>query len=128
MLKRSGTEVTVQREFLKAKIHRATLTGSNLEYEGSFTIDEDIMDAAGILEYEKIHIYNVNNGARLETYAIKGRRGGRQMELNGAAARLGMPGDRVIIVSYCTLDESEVAIHKPVLLLMTAENEIAEAR
>ena len=116
----------MQRDFLKSKIHRATLTGSNLEYAGSFTIDEDIMDAAGIREYERIHIYNVNNGSRLETYAIKGKRGGGQMELNGAAARLGMVGDIVIIVSYCTLDASEIETHQPRILLMGEGNRIQQ--
>ncbi len=116
----------MQRDFLKCKIHRATLTGSNLEYAGSFTIDEDIMDAAGIREYERIQIYNVNNGSRLETYAIKGKRGGRQMELNGAAARLGMVGDLVIVVSYCSLDAAEVDSHKPRILLMGEGNTIEQ--
>ena len=112
------------REFLKAKIHRATLTGANLEYAGSLTIDPELMESAGIMEFEKIQVLNVNNGERLETYAIKGEPGKRQIELNGAAARLGMPGDRVIIVSFCTLDESEIATHKPRILLMTRDNEI----
>lgn len=116
------------REFLKAKIHQATLTGANLDYSGSFTIDEDIMDAAGIREFEKIQVYNINTGARLETYAIKGKRGGRQMELNGAAARLGCIGDRVIVVSFCQLSPEQVDRHKPTILLMGENNAILETR
>ena len=114
----------MQQEFLKAKIHRATVTGSNLDYSGSFTIDEDIMDAAGIRPYEKIQVYNINTGARLETYAIRGVRGTGAMELNGAAARLGMAGDRVIIVSFCLLSADEIPHHKPTIVLMKEGNQI----
>jgi len=113
-------------EFLKAKIHRAVITGANLDYSGSFTIDEDIMDAAGIREYEKIDIYNINSGTRLTTYAIRGERGRRQMELNGAAARLGMPGDRIIIASYCLLTPEEARTHHPTVLIMNDRNEIQQ--
>lgn len=116
------------REFLKAKIHQATLTGSNLNYSGSLTIDEDIMDAAGIREFEKIQVYNINTGARLETYAIKGTRGAGQMELNGAAARLGCTGDRVIVVSFCQLGPEQVDQHRPTILLMGEDNSILETR
>ncbi len=114
------------REFLKAKIHRATITRANLDYSGSLTIDEDIMDLAGIKEYEKIQVYNVNNGERLETYAIKGPRGSKAFELNGAAARKGMVGDKIIITSFCLLNENEYENHKPILVIMDNENEVKE--
>ncbi len=114
------------REFLKAKIHRATITRANLDYSGSLTIDEDIMDIAGIKEYEKIQVYNVNNGERLETYAIKGPRGSKAFELNGAAARKGMVGDKIIITTFCMLNEKEITNHKPILVIMDEDNEIKE--
>ncbi len=114
------------REFLKAKIHRATITRANLDYSGSLTIDEDIMDIAGIKEYEKIQVYNVNNGERLETYAIKGARGSRVFELNGAAARKGMVGDKIIITTFCILNEKEMSTHKPVVVIMDENNGVKE--
>ncbi|BBB32338.1 aspartate 1-decarboxylase [Thermotomaculum hydrothermale] len=114
------------REFLKAKIHRATITRANLDYSGSLTIDEEIMEVAGIREFEKIQVYNVNNGERLETYAIKGKRGSKAFELNGAAARKGMVGDKIIITTFCMLDEKEMEKHKPVLVIMDDNNEIKE--
>ncbi|HPI19793.1 MAG TPA: aspartate 1-decarboxylase [Candidatus Kapabacteria bacterium] len=109
---------------LKSKIHRATITEANLEYEGSFTIDEDIMDEAGILPYEKVAIVNINNGERLETYVIPGERGKRTFCLNGAAARKGAPGDRVIIISYAQFTPDEVKQHKPVIILVDRHNNI----
>ncbi len=114
------------REFLKAKIHRATITRANLDYSGSLTIDEELMDIAGIKEYEKIQVYNVNNGERLETYAIKGPRGSRVFELNGAAARKGMVGDKIIITTFCMLNEKEIENHKPILVIMDDNNEVKE--
>jgi len=109
---------------LKSKIHRATITESNLEYEGSFTIDQDIMDEAGILPYEKVAIVNINNGERLETYVIPGERGKRTFCLNGAAARKGAPGDRVIIICYAQYSPEEVKEHKPVIILVDRHNNI----
>ena len=109
---------------LKSKIHRATITEANLEYEGSFTIDEDIMDEAGILPYEKVAIVNINNGERLETYVIPGERGKRTFCLNGAAARKGAPGDRVIIISYAQVTPDELKQHKPVIILVDKHNNI----
>jgi len=119
-------EKQMSRTFLSAKIHRATLTGANLEYSGSLTIDEAILEKAGIANFEQIHVFNVNNGARLITYAIKGEKGKGQFELNGAAARLGMPGDKIIIVTYRTLSEAEIPDHKPKLLIMGEENRIEQ--
>lgn len=87
------------REFLKAKIHQATITQSNLHYSGSLTIDEEILEKSGILPNERIHVFNINNGQRFETYAIKGKRGSKQFGLNGAAARPGSIGDQIIIVA-----------------------------
>ncbi len=109
---------------LKSKIHRATITEANLEYEGSFTIDQDIMDEAGILPYEKVAIVNINNGERLETYVIPGERGKRTFCLNGAAARKGAPGDRVIIICYAQYSPEEVKQHKPVIILVDRHNNI----
>jgi len=116
----------VLREFLKSKIHRATITRANLDYSGSLTIDEEIMELAGIKEYEKIQVYNVNNGERLETYAIKGPKGSKAFELNGAAARKGMVGDKIIITTFCILNENEVKNHKPKLVIMEENNQIKE--
>ncbi len=116
----------MSRNFLSAKIHRATLTGANLEYSGSLTIDEAILEQAGIANFEQIHVFNVNNGARLTTYAIKGERGKGQFELNGAAARLGMPGDKIIIVTYRTLEDSEIPGYKPRLVIMGENNIIKQ--
>lgn len=109
---------------LKSKIHRATITEANLEYEGSFTIDQDIMDEAGILPYEKVAIVNINNGERLETYIIPGERGKRTFCLNGAAARKGAPGDKVIIISYVQIPLDEVKNHKPIIILVDRHNNI----
>jgi aspartate 1-decarboxylase len=98
----------MRRTLCKSKIHRATLTGADLHYEGSCTVDRDLMDAADLLPFEKVQVVNVNTGARLETYIIEGERGSGTVQLNGAAARLGMPGDLVIIISYAEYDEDEV--------------------
>jgi aspartate 1-decarboxylase len=92
---------------LKSKIHRATLTEANLDYEGSISIDEALMEAADLIPYEKVNIYNISNGERFSTYVIKGARGSGVIGLNGAAARKGSRGDLVIIASYVTVDESE---------------------
>lgn len=100
-------------EVLKSKIHRATVTEANLEYIGSITIDEDIMDAVGIIPNEHVHIVNNNNGARLSTYVIKGERGSGVVCINGAAARLVQPGDIVIILSYATMDYEEAKTFEP---------------
>lgn len=107
---------------LKAKIHRATLTMTDLHYEGSIAIDEDVLEAAGILPNEQVDVWNITNGARLTTYALKAERGSREFMLNGAAARLAQAGDKVIIAAYCQLTSEEAKIHKPRVLLMGEGN------
>ena len=111
-------------EVLKSKIHRAVLTQADLNYVGSIAIDEDLMDAANFIEGEKVHILNVNNGERLETYVIKGPRGSGSVCLNGPAARKAAVGDVVIIVSYCHLDFEEAKTFKPTLVFPKANNKI----
>jgi aspartate 1-decarboxylase len=113
----------MQRIMLKGKIHRARITDANLEYEGSLTIDQDLMDAADILEYEQIKIYNISNGARFDTYAIPGPRGGGSICLNGAAARMGARGDLIIIVTYATYDGEEISRHQPRIVLVDRNNQ-----
>jgi aspartate 1-decarboxylase len=98
----------MRRTLCKSKIHRAVLTGADLHYEGSITLDRDLMDAADLLEFEKVQVVNVNNGSRLETYVIAGPRATGTIQLNGAAARLGAVGDHVIIISYADYDEAEL--------------------
>src|SRR6186713_3754240 len=100
-------------EVLKSKIHRAKLTQTELHYVGSITIDENLMDAANIIENEKVQVVNVNNGERLETYVIKGKRGSGVVCLNGPAARRGMVGDVVVIISYASMDLDEAKKNKP---------------
>lgn len=103
----------MQVEILKSKIHRAVITESNLNYIGSLTLDEDLMDAANIIENEKVQVVNINNGERLETYAIKGKRGSGIVCLNGPAARRGLPGDIIVILSYALMDFEEAKKFKP---------------
>lgn len=100
-------------EILKSKIHRATITEANLHYVGSLTLDEDLMDAAQIIEHEKVQVVNVNNGTRIETYVIRGKRGSGVCCLNGPAARQGAVGDVVIIISYATMEFNEAKTFKP---------------
>ena len=100
-------------EVIKSKIHKVSITGANLNYIGSITIDEDLMDAANLIENEKVHVLNLNNGERLETYVIKGIRGSGDIFLNGAAARKVIIGDIVIIMSYALLDFQEAKSFKP---------------
>jgi aspartate 1-decarboxylase len=103
-------------EVLKSKIHRVTITGANLNYIGSIAIDEDLMDAANIIENEKVQVLNLNNGERLDTYVIKGKRGSGEVCLNGAAARKVIVGDVVLIVSFAMLDAQEAKSFKPVVI------------
>lgn len=110
----------------KSKIHRATVTEANLNYVGSITIDEDLLDAANILVGEKVQIVNNNNGARLETYTIAGERGSGVVCLNGAAARLVQPGDVVIIMAYCMISAEEAKTFKPSVIILDAENRIVD--
>lgn len=111
-------------EMFKSKIHRATVTMSELYYEGSITVDKDLLDAAGILVGEKVQVVNVNNGSRLETYTLEGPAGSGMICLNGPAARLGAVGDEVIIITYCHLTESEARNHKPKVVLVDKNNKI----
>jgi len=109
---------------LKGKIHRATVTEADLNYIGSLTLDEDLMDAAGLREYEKIGVLDITNGNRIETYIIRGERGSGQVCINGAAAHLISKGDLVIIVVYCQLSETEAKIHKPKIVHVNSENQV----
>lgn len=108
-------------KMLKSKLHRATVTDANLNYEGSITIDRRLCDAARLIEFEQVDVYNCNNGARFTTYVIYGEKG--QICLNGAAARLVHPGDLVIIATYAEFDEEEARTHQPTLVLLDAQNE-----
>jgi len=116
------------RTMLKSKIHRARVTEANLHYEGSITIDAALMEAADILPFEKVHVLDVDNGARLETYAIEGERGSGVICINGAAARLVAAGDTVIIISYATLTEEEVRRHQPALVYVNTQNAIVSRK
>lgn len=109
-------------QMLKAKLHRVTVTHAELHYEGSCAIDGDLLDTAGIREYEQIHIYDVNNGNRFVTYAIRAEEGSGVISVNGAAAHLASPGDLVIICAYAQLDESELAQFKPTCVYVDAKN------
>ena len=109
---------------LKGKIHRATVTESDLDYTGSLTLDEDIMDAAELKEYEKIQVLDITNGSRIETYIIRGKRGSGQVCINGAAAHLIQTGDLVIIVSYCQISDEELLYHQPKIVHVDADNRI----
>lgn len=109
---------------LKAKLHRARVTHSELEYEGSCAIDGVLLDAAGIREYEQVHIYNVNNGERFITYAIRAKDGSGIVSVNGAAARLAAPGDIIIICAYIGVSQSELELFKPTLIYVNANNQI----
>ena len=108
---------------LKGKIHRATVTAANLNYIGSLTLDEDLMDAAGFIEYEKIQVLDVTNGNRIETYIIRGIRGSGKVCINGAAAHLIRKDDQVIILAYCQLDEAEAQNHAPKIVHVNTENQ-----
>ncbi len=116
----------MQIEVLKSKIHRATVTESNLNYIGSITIDEDLLDATGLIENERVHVYNLNNGKRFDTYVIKGKRGSGEICMNGAAARLIHVGDKIIIVSYCLMNKEEAENHHPHVILVDDNNKIKE--
>ncbi|GIP25633.1 aspartate 1-decarboxylase [Paenibacillus sp. J23TS9] len=111
------------RTMMKSKIHRATVTEANLNYVGSITIDEDLMEAADLLENEKVQIVDNNNGARLETYVIPGPRGSGVICLNGAAARMVQPGDTVIIISYAMMSSDEIKNHKPTVVFVNESNQ-----
>jgi aspartate 1-decarboxylase len=114
----------MRRTFFKSKIHRATVTHADLDYEGSVSIDEDLLDAAGIWEYEAVHVWNITRGTRLETYAIKGTRGSGVICINGAAAHLNKPGDLVILATFAEMDDSEARTHVPKVVLVDRQNRI----
>ncbi len=111
---------------LKGKIHRATVVQAELDYVGSITVDEDLLDAAGILEYEKVQIVDINNGSRFETYTIAGERGSGLICLNGAAARCVQVGDKVIIMSYCEMNMEDAKSHKPTVVFVDDSNKVKE--
>jgi aspartate 1-decarboxylase len=111
---------------LRSKIHRATVTDSNLEYEGSLTVDPDLIEAAGMLPYEQVSVSNLNNGERFETYVIPGRRGSGQMVLNGPTARKGVKGDKIIIFCYEFFNEEELKAYKPRIILVDENNRVRE--
>lgn len=112
-------------EVLKSKIHRVKITQAELHYVGSITVDKDLMDAANLVEHEKVQIVNINNGERLETYVIGGERGSGQICLNGPAARKSQVGDIIIIIAYCALDQKTVKTHKPVVIFPDKKNRLA---
>lgn len=124
----------MQRTMLKSKIHRATITDSDLHYVGSITIDSDLLEAADIREHEQVHVLDVDNGARFETYTIAGARGSGEMKVNGAAARLVHTGDTIIVVSYANYDEAELETHEPKVVhvesqtnrIITVDDAVAE--
>ncbi len=116
------------RVMLKSKIHRARVTGADLHYEGSLALDADLMKAADIAPGEQIHVYNVTNGERFVTYAISAPPGSGTVMLNGAAARLGMPGDEVIVAAYAMVDDREVASFRPRIVMVDERNRVRRAR
>ena len=109
-------------EMFKAKLHPLTVTQADLYYEGSITIDPELLETAGIYVYEKVQVVNINNGSRLETYTIPGRRGDRQVCMNGPAARLTNVGDRIIVITYARMSEEEAQSHKPRIVLLDGKN------
>jgi len=110
------------RTLMRTKIHRATVTDANLDYVGSITIDRDLMDAADLVEFEQVHVVDVNNGARFETYVIEGERGSGTMCVNGAAARLVQKGDKIIVIAYGAVDESKIAGFEPKVVVVDGTN------
>jgi aspartate 1-decarboxylase len=114
----------MRRTMLKSKIHRATITGSDLHYVGSITIDQDLLDAADIREHEQVHVVDVDNGARFETYTISGERGSGEICINGAAARLVHNGDTIIVISYAEYSEEDLESYVPRVVHVNKSNEI----
>ncbi len=114
----------MRRTMLKSKIHRATVTGSDLNYVGSITVAADLLEAADMLEHELVHVLDIDNGARFETYTIAGARGSGEVTINGAAARLVHSGDKVIVVSYASYDEAELERYEPKVVHVGEQNEI----
>ncbi len=116
----------MNRQMLKSKIHRARITDSDLHYVGSITVDPDLLEAADIFEHELVHVLDIDNGSRFETYTIAGERGSREMKVNGAAARLVHTGDTIIVVSYASYDEQELASYEPTVVHVNANNQIID--
>ena len=114
----------MNRQMLKTKLHRATITEANLDYEGSLTIDKNLLEAVGIAPFERVKVYNINNGERFDTYAIEGKRGSGVIGLNGAAARKGMVGDLIIIVTFGFYSEDELEKYHPNIALLDERNEV----
>lgn len=114
----------MQRQMLKSKIHRATITDCDLHYVGSITIDADLLDQANILEHELVHVLDIDNGARFETYTIAGASGSGMMQVNGAAARLVQKGDKIIVVTYATYDEAELENYRPIVVHVDDDNKL----
>ena len=117
----------MQRTMMKSKIHRATVTDANLNYVGSITIDAELMQAADLLPYEQVHVVDVDNGARFETYVIEGGRGTGEICLNGAAARLVQPGDKVIVISYASYHGDELEHYEPTTVHVDSDNRLTQA-
>lgn len=118
----------MKRIMLKAKIHHARVTEANVDYEGSLSLPGDLMEAAGMLPFEKVHVYNVSNGERFSTYLIKGPAGSKSVGVYGAAAHRAKPGHKLIIVCYAMLDEEETDFFLPRILLLDEENRVIEAK
>ncbi|HEX6808482.1 MAG TPA: aspartate 1-decarboxylase [Gemmatimonadaceae bacterium] len=118
----------MRRKMCKSKIHRGTITGADLQYEGSLTLDRDLMDAADLEPYEQVQVVNINTGSRLETYVIEGERGSGTIQLNGAAARMGAVGDPVIVMSYADYDESELGAFAPRVVFVDERNRVVKGR
>ena len=116
----------MERVMFKSKIHRATITQADVNYEGSITLDQDLLEAAGMLPYEQVHVWNVTRGTRLQTYTLIGERGSGVVCINGAAAHLMHPGDLVIIATFANMKEAEAAIHEPRVVFVDEKNRIRE--
>lgn len=115
-------EEIMLRHILLSKLHRATVTQCDINYNGSISIDEELLELAGMQEFERVEVFNINNGARFSTYIILGKRGSGEIGINGAAARLAQIGDKVIIVNYGMLDEQEIKNHKPKIIVLNDHN------
>lgn len=118
----------MKRYMLKSKLHRARLTGTELDYEGSITIDRALLDAADMLPGEQVHVLNVSNGSRIVTYVIEAPAGSGTVLLNGPAARTGQTGDLVVVISYCEMTDAEAREHRPRIVLLDEKNKVRESR
>lgn len=118
----------MHRTFLKAKLHRATITAADPEYEGSITVDRELCRAAGIMEFEQVDVLDINTAARFTTYVIFGKPGTGELQVNGAAAKLVNPGDLAIIIAYCTIPEHKIPTHQPRVVLLSPGNQIVSVK